>query len=138
MEGTSYKQEEKMQIWRKDFLSKRKAERKSFLKWLSLLAIGFTIAGYLSYLFFTDDLQFIGLETKFTTAEVIRAKKVPYMKYSWRTRVTYQFEVDGQKFIGQYLSQGPPKFSLQNISIRVKYARSNPRRNKFVEEIYIR
>ncbi|WP_421753749.1 hypothetical protein [Croceimicrobium sp.] len=138
MQGTSYKQGDKMQTWRKDFLAKRKAERKSFLKWLSLLALGFTIAGYLSYLFFTDDLQFIGLETKITRAEVIRAKKVPYMKNSWRTKVTYQFEVDGQKFVGQYLSKGPPKFILQKISIRVKYARSNPKRNKFVEEIYNR
>lgn len=128
------KAEEKLKYeqWKVSYAETQKLEKKSFKKRGLVVVLVIAILFTFAYLIWTDELRFIGRETKTINAEITRAKAHMRGGRALNQRVTYEFTHEGKVYKGYFWSNTSTGWQEVGDYIPVKYRTGSPTVSKIV------
>ncbi|MEQ9426809.1 MAG: hypothetical protein RJQ09_20470 [Cyclobacteriaceae bacterium] len=120
--------------WRVRFEEKRRRERKDqIVKVIISIVLMFSI-GMTVYLWFKDDLKFVGQETAFKVGQITEIKVVPG-RMGLIQMIFYQFEFEGTVYSGHYRNNGFEGHFLKGDKVWIKYSTNDPNVSRYFSSI---
>jgi hypothetical protein len=120
-------------IWKENYLIEKKNEnRKSIIR----ISIVLFISGLIftsTYLWSTDELQFIGQETEYCKAKVIKTNMHHIGRGFYMQTVKYEYAYNGQKYLDEFeVGIITGKQQIGGV-IKIKVSKSFPHLSKYIE-----
>jgi hypothetical protein len=120
--------------WKEKFNKKQKAEKKKLKYAIIVAVILVSSVSTFFYLFFNDELKFIGHDTVEVTAIVTKTEIIPAYR-GLRQSVKYSFSYKNEPFIGYFIAgRSETKYS-QRDKVIIKIAADNPTISKKVARL---
>lgn len=119
----------KLKKWKENFLIRRKKEKIADAKKM-LFSILITISlSVIIYNWYTGELQFIGQDTTFTQATVVKTQMYPVGRGYYKQLVTYEFKFDDKIYQGTF--KAGKSIGRQKVGnlIKIKFSTGNPNRS---------
>ena len=128
------KAEEKLKYeqWKVNYAETQKLEKKSTKKRGIVAVLVIVVIFIFAYLVWTDELRFIGRETKTVNAEITRAKAHMRGGRALNQRVTYEFTHEGTVYKGYFWSNTSTGWQEVGDYIPVKYRTGSPTVSKII------
>ncbi|MGM0579664.1 MAG: hypothetical protein ACQETL_03230 [Bacteroidota bacterium] len=120
--------------WKEQFMEKQKAEKKR-LKFSIIIAV--ILVGFVStflYLFFNDELKFIGHDTTELTAIVTKIEVIPAYR-GFRQSVKYKFTYNGKSFVGYFIAGRSETRYSEYDKVIIKIASDDPTISKKIARL---
>lgn len=122
------------QSWKIDFDIRRKADnRERLLRFFVVLLVTASI-GILFFLWYNDELRFLGRETDYAIATVVETKKIA-IKGGYILLVRYEFEYDKSKYSGSFRVGKPLGKHYVGDRLKVKFVTNAPEVSKRVARL---
>ena len=118
--------------WKKSYLINRKAKKfNRFKTFILAVLIVFSITAVLYY-WNTGELQFLGKETDFAKAKLIKVKDYPTTPGYFKQLATYEFTVENKMYKGEFVVERKIGLREEGEYVKVKYSTANPEQSIFV------
>jgi hypothetical protein len=122
------------QSWKIDFDLKRKADNRERISRFLVALFVIAITGILFFLWYNDELRFLGRETDYTIATVVETKKIA-VKGGYILLVKYEFEYDKLKHSGSFKAGKPIGKYYVGDRLKVKFVTKSPNVSKRVARL---
>ncbi|WP_100609987.1 hypothetical protein [Confluentibacter lentus] len=136
-EKNDYKSKEsidplKYKKWKEKFLIRKKKEKIADVKKALLSILIIIFLSVIIYNWYTGELKFIGQNTTFTQATVVKTQMYHIGRGYYKQLVTYEFKYDDEIYQGTFKAgKSIGKQEVGNL-IKIKFSISNPNRSLMV------
>ncbi len=115
--------------WKRKFEQESKREKKASIRKFLLASIILILLIFVSYNWFTGELQFFGQKTGYTKAKIVNTQMQHFGRGKYFQIVTYEFDYKNQKYSGKFRAgKGIGKQEVGGF-VRIKFSTINPNRS---------
>ena len=129
---TTPNQETAYDLWKVQFEAKRKIDKRNQQIGFFAAIIITVLIGSILYLWFTDELKFVGHETDHIIATVTEVKLKFGFKGQQYQQVKYEFDYQGEHYQGYFRGTSITGYHRTNDRVKIKFVTDDPTVSKRV------